>query len=59
MLNCTELIEEYKATVTEPIISSKKKRKYNCQISDITCSEVKQVGKKFKTNKKHVEKRMC
>ena len=45
MLNCTELI--------------KKKRKYNCEIADITCSEVKQVGKKFKTNKKHVEKRIC
>ena len=58
MLNCSELIGAYKdKNAGKNYLPEAQKRKYDCDLNDITCSEVKIVGDKFKTSNKHIKKR--
>ena len=58
MLNCSELIGDYKDKNAEKdYLPDAQKRKYDCDLNDITRSEVKIVGDKFKTSYKHISKR--
>ena len=58
MLNCSELIESYKKNnAGKNYLPQAQKRKYACDLNDITRSEVKIVDEKFKTCNKHISKR--
>ena len=58
MLNCSDLIDDYKQNnVGKNYLPESEKRKYDCDLNDITRSEVKIVGEKFKTSNKHISKR--
>ena len=58
MLNCTNLIDSLKTKHPDSnYLPSIKKRQYNCNLNDITASEIKLVGENCFTNKKHINKR--
>ena len=57
MLNCSELIGAYKEkNAGKNYLPEAPKRKYECDLNDITRSEVKIVGEQFKTSSKHILK---
>ena len=58
MLNCSELIDSYKKNnFGKTYLPTAVKRKYYCDLNDITRSEVKIVDDKYKTSAKHLSKR--
>ena len=58
MLNCTNLITSFKSKNPDlKYLAAKNKRKYECNLNDITAREIKFDGDKCLTNKNHIKKR--
>ena len=58
MLNCSTLISKYQSkNPNQDYYPTKNKRNYECDLIDITASEVKLNGEQCFTNKRHINKR--